>query len=93
MFKTFKSLECTTFFFFQTFLSNVHHSSLKLKKILTLMIKGTKKIKIDDFFYNTFEYNGSNVILVSKIMNFEDVTLTKTIHFYVIKDMNAKYAS
>jgi hypothetical protein len=40
-------------------------------------------------FYTTFEYNGSNVILASKIMNFADVPLTKTIHFYVIKDMNA----
>ncbi len=41
-----------------------------------------------NFFYNTFEYNGSNVILASKIMNFEDVALIKTIHFYVIKYMN-----
>jgi hypothetical protein len=49
MFKTSKYVECTTFFF-QTFLSNVHHSFLKLKRILTLMIKGTKINKIDEFF-------------------------------------------
>jgi hypothetical protein len=42
-----------------------------------------------NYFYNTLEYNGSNVIFASKIMNFEDVVLTKPIHFYVIKDMNA----
>jgi hypothetical protein len=26
-----------------------------------------------------------------KLKNFEDVTLTKVIHFYVVKSMNAQY--
>jgi hypothetical protein len=32
---------------------------------------------------------GSNVLLNLKIMNFENVTLTKVVHIYVIRDMNA----
>jgi hypothetical protein len=32
---------------------------------------------------------GSNVLLTLKIMDFENVALTKVIHIYVIKDMNA----
>jgi len=42
-----------------------------------------KKIIID---LSTF---GSNVFLTLKIMDFENVTLTKVIHIYVINDMNA----
>jgi hypothetical protein len=32
---------------------------------------------------------GSNVFLTLKIMNFENVILTKVVHIYVIRDMNA----
>jgi hypothetical protein len=32
---------------------------------------------------------GSKVLLILKIMNFENVALTKVIHIYVIKGMNA----
>jgi hypothetical protein len=32
---------------------------------------------------------GSNMFLALKIMNFENAVLTKVIHFYVIKNMNA----
>ncbi len=35
---------------------------------------------------NTF---GSKMFLTLKIMNFESVTLTKVVHIYVIKGMNA----
>jgi hypothetical protein len=35
----------------------VHHSSSKLERILTLMIKKSKAIEIDEIhFYNTFEH-------------------------------------
>jgi len=52
-----------------------------------LRIKRAKKIKIDEIhFYNTF---GFNVFLTLKIMNFDNVALTKIILFYVIKNMNA----
>jgi hypothetical protein len=92
--KTFKFLEWTILFFFKhrSSLLNVHHSSSKLEMILTLMIKINKKLKFVKFKFtlstclNTF---GSNIFLVQKIVNFEDVTLTKIIHFYVIKNINA----
>ncbi len=35
---------------------------------------------------NTF---GSNMLLIMKIMDFENVVLTKTIHIYMIKGLNA----
>jgi hypothetical protein len=38
--------------------------------------------------FGTFE---SNLLLALKIMNLEDVSLTKKIHFYVVKSMDAKY--
>ncbi len=36
--------------------------------------------------FNTF---GSNMLLTLKIMDFENVALTKVVHIYVIKGMNA----
>jgi hypothetical protein len=45
---------------------------------------------IDELFFifdlNTF---GSKVFLTFKIMDFESVPLTKVVHVYVIKGMNA----
>ncbi len=65
----------------------MHNCFLKLERISTLKIKRAKKIEMGEIhFYNTF---GFNVLLALKIMNFENVTLTKIIHFYVIKNMNA----
>ncbi len=37
--------------------------------------------------FGTFD---SNLLLALKIMNFEDVSLTKTNHFYVVKSMDAQ---
>jgi hypothetical protein len=67
------------------------HSFSKLETILTLMIKRTKGIKIDEVFFTThLNIFCSNMFLVKlKIKNFEDVVLTKVIHFYVVKSMNA----
>ncbi len=49
--------------------------------ILTLVINIKKKeIEID-----------SNIIIKNFFLNFEDVTLIKIIHFYVVKNMNAYY--
>ncbi len=46
-------------------LLNVHHSFSKLERILTMMIKESKAIEIDEIhFYNTF---GSNMFLASKL--------------------------
>jgi hypothetical protein len=65
----------------------MHHSASILQRILTLMIKKSKAIEIDEIHFtthmNTFD---SNMFLALKIMNFEDVVLTKIIHFYVIKE-------
>jgi hypothetical protein len=44
-------------------------------------------IWIDDFFFNN--PFGSKMFLTLKIMDFENVVVTKVIHIYVIKGMNA----
>ncbi len=70
----------------------MHHSSSKLEMILTLMIKKEKNLKLVKFIFTLstcLNIFGSNVFLVQKIMNFEDVTLTKIIHFYVIRNLNS----
>jgi hypothetical protein len=38
--------------------------------------------------FGTFD---SNLYLALKIMNFEDVSLTKKIQFYVVQSMDAQY--
>jgi hypothetical protein len=54
------------------------------------MIRKAKGLELMNFFYiinlSTF---GSKVILTLKIMDFGHVPLTKVIHAYVIKGMNA----
>jgi hypothetical protein len=56
---------------------------VKIGKDLNIEDQKSKKIEIDEiYFYHTFDFN---VLLALKIMNFENVTLTKIIHFYVIK--------
>ncbi len=53
------------------------------------MIKRAKGLELMDFKYimdlNTF---GSNVLLTLKIMDFENVSLIKIVHIYVINGMN-----
>jgi hypothetical protein len=64
----------------------VHHSFSKLEKILTLMIfikNEIEKLKIK--FTTHLSKFGSNMFLALKLINFEDVHLTKVIHFYVGK--------
>jgi hypothetical protein len=60
-----------------------------MERILTLMIKRAKGLELMDFKYimdlNTF---GSNVLLTLKIMDFENVSLIKIVHIYVINGMN-----
>jgi hypothetical protein len=54
------------------------------------MFRREKGLELMIFFYithlNTF---GSKVFLTFKIMDFENVALTKVVHTYVIKGMNA----
>jgi hypothetical protein len=54
---------------------------------LTLMIRRAKGL---DFIFithlNTF---GSKVLLILKVMDFENVVLTNVVHIYGIKGMNA----
>jgi len=49
-----------------------------------------KSIWINDFFFIThLSTFGSKELLTLKIMDFENVFLTKVVHIYVIKGMNA----
>jgi hypothetical protein len=58
--------------------------------IFTLMITREKGLELLNFFNNQFEHTfGSNVLLTLKIMDFENVALTKVIHIYIIDDMIA----
>jgi hypothetical protein len=54
------------------------------------MIVSTKGLELMNVIFvtnlNTF---GSNVLLTLKTMDFENVALTKVVHIYVIKGMNA----
>jgi hypothetical protein len=49
--------------------------------------KGLELLKI--IFLTDLSTFCSNVLLTLKIMNFKNVTLTKVVHIYVIRDMNA----
>ncbi len=72
-------------FFFQMsfFYSKCAQFLVKIGKDLNIEDQKSKKIEIDEiYFYHTFDFN---VLLALKIMNFENVTLTKIIHFYAIK--------
>jgi len=63
---------------------------LKLERILTLMFRKEKGLEL---MQNTFITNlstfSSKVLLTFKIMDFENVALTKVVHIYVIEGMNA----
>ncbi len=68
----------------------MHNSFLKLKRILTLIIRKAKELELMKLFFitnlNTF---GSKMISTLKLMEFENVPLTKVVHVYVIEGMNA----
>jgi hypothetical protein len=68
----------------------VHNSFLKLKRILTLIIRKAKELELMKLFFitnlNTF---GSKMISTLKLLEFENVPLTKVVHVYVIEGMNA----
>jgi hypothetical protein len=68
----------------------VHHSFWKLERILTLMIRKTKKIELmkKNSITNLNKF-GSKVFLTLKITDFENVPLIKIVHVYMIKGMNA----
>jgi hypothetical protein len=60
--------------------------------ILTLMIrkeKGFELMKI--IFITNLSTFGSKMFLTLKIMDFENVHVTKVIHVYMIEGMNAQY--
>ncbi len=92
MFNALKPQEWTIFIFFKHlfFLSNVHHYFWKLERILTLMIRKEKGLELMKIIFiihlNTL---GSKMFLTLKIMDFENVALTKVVHIYVIEGINA----
>jgi hypothetical protein len=54
------------------------------------MIKKAKGFELVIFFFIIdFSTFGSKVFLTLKIMDFENVPLTKIVHIYVIEGMNA----
>jgi len=54
------------------------------------MIKNTKGLQLMKIkFITHLSTFGSKVFLTLKIMDFENVDLTKVVHIYVIVDMNA----
>jgi hypothetical protein len=48
-----------------------------------------KKIELQMLLYTFNMFHGSNVLLTLKIMDFQNVALTKVVHIYVIHNMNA----
>jgi hypothetical protein len=56
------------------------------------MIRSAKRFEcMKIIFIINLSTFGSKVILTLKIMNFENVPLTKVIYVYVIEGMNAQY--
>jgi len=83
MLKVLKPQEWIVFIFFKCllFLPNVHHSFLKLEMILTLMFRKAKGLELMKIIFITnLSTFGSNMLLTLKIMDFENVVLTKFVH-------------
>jgi hypothetical protein len=54
------------------------------------MIFFKKELKLLKFVFTTHLNAFDSIVhLIFKIMDFDDVTWTKVIHFYVVKNMNA----
>ncbi len=93
-FKALKPQEWTILVFFQMsfFYTKCAPFLWELDRILSLMIKREKIFKLMNYFLiidlSTFD---SKVFLILKIMDFENVHLTKVIHVYDIEGMNAYY--
>jgi hypothetical protein len=61
-----------------------------LERILTLMIRRTKGLELMKIvFIINLSTLSSEVALTLKIMDFENVPLTKVVHVYVIEGVNA----
>jgi len=79
-------------YFFQTsfFSTKCAQFFQTLQRILTLMMRREKGFELMKIVFttdlNTF---GSKVLLTLKIMDFENVFLSKVIHVYVIEGMDA----
>jgi hypothetical protein len=60
-----------------------------LERILTLIIKKPKRLELMKIVFIThLSTFGSKMFLTLKIMDFENVVLTKVVHTYVIEGMN-----
>jgi hypothetical protein len=90
MFKALKLQEWAIFLFQMSFFTECAPFLLEFEFFLTLMIKKAKGLELMKIIFmtdlNTF---GSKILLILKIMDFENVPLTKVVHVYVIEDMNA----
>jgi len=57
--------------------------------ILTLMIRRTKRFELrKNVFIIDLKTFGLNMFLTLKMIDFENVTLTKVVHIYVIEGVN-----
>jgi hypothetical protein len=92
MFKTLKPWEWTIFIFFNCpyFFTKCAPFILEIEEDFNIDDYKGKRTWINEFFYITnLSTFGSNVLLTLKIMDFENVALTKVVHIYVIEHMNA----
>jgi hypothetical protein len=60
-----------------------------LERILTVRIRMAKGLELMIIFITHLSTFDSKIFLSLKIMDFENVPLTKVLHIYVIKGMNA----
>jgi hypothetical protein len=76
--------------FFQTFyFTKCASFLLKIGEILKLMIRKEKTLELMNYFFITdLSTFGSKVFLTQKIIDFENVPLTKIVHVYMIEGMN-----
>jgi hypothetical protein len=62
----------------------------KIWRGFTLMVRRAKKLELIKIAFTTnLSTFDSKILLTLKIMDFENVLLTKVIHVYVMKGMNA----
>jgi hypothetical protein len=66
----------------------VHHSFLNLERILTLMIKREKGLELKNYRTHLSTF-GSKMFFTLKFMDLKNAPLTKVVHIYMIKGMNA----
>jgi hypothetical protein len=90
MFKALKIYLWIVFFFQMLKNKNVHYSFQNWRGLYYCWLKEKNELKLVKFMFTTyFSAFSSNLLLALKIMNFEDASWKKVIHFQVVKNMDA----